>query len=74
MTIKSLLRSTFLLAVSAVFVFSAAAQDPSWHTVPKDDLLGNRGEIAKTLQSTTDEKIMLEIWQRPEVEEQVLYL
>jgi len=59
------------------FVFSAAlvsAQDPSWHQVPKDDLSGNRGEIAKLLHVTQDESVMLEIWQRPGVEEELLYL
>jgi HEAT repeat protein len=61
---------TFLF-LSAALVF---AQDPSWHTVPKEDLLGNRGEIAKTIQSTQDESTLLQIWQRPETDEGVLYL
>jgi len=63
--------------LSLLFFFSAAlvlAQDPSWHQVPSDDLAGNRGEIAKLLHVTQDEKVLLEVWQRPEVEEEVLYL
>jgi HEAT repeat protein len=46
----------------------------SWDQAPPEDLLGNRGEIAKTIQTTQDEKILLEIWQRPDTDETVLYL
>jgi len=52
----------------------ATAQSPSWHVVPAEDLLGNRGEIAKTLHTTKDETTLLQIWQRPEVDEDILYL
>jgi hypothetical protein len=63
---------TFLsLFLTATF---AVAQDPSWHRVPQEDLLGNRGEIAKIIHATQDEKVLLEIWQRPETDEGVLYL
>jgi len=68
---KHTLLSLLLLSFSAAFVL---AQDPSWHQVPKDDLFGNRGEIAKVLHVTQDENVLLEIWQRPEVEEEILYL
>ncbi len=62
----------FLLAVA--FALPLFAQDPDWHQVPKDDLLGNRGEIAKTLLTTTSETTMLSIVQRPETDEAILYL
>lgn len=68
---KHTIFSLLFLSFSAAWVL---AQDPSWHQVPKDDLLGNRGEIAKILHGTQDEKILLEIWQRPETDEGVLYL
>ena len=65
-----------ILSLSCLFFLATftLAQDPDWHQVPKEDLLGNRGEIAKTIQATQDEKILLEIWQRPETDEGVLYL
>jgi len=59
------------LLLTATFTF---AQDPDWHQIPKEDLLGNRGEIARTIQSSTDESKLLEVWQRPETDEGVLYL
>ena len=65
-------RYIFLLTV--VLTVPLFAQDPSWHQVPKDDLLGNRGEIAGTLLTTTNEDTMLGIIQRPETDESVLYL
>ena len=68
---KQTILTLVILPLTAVLVF---AQDPSWHQVPKDDLLGNRGEIAKTIQSTQDEKVLLEIWQRSETDEGILYL
>ena len=64
-----ILSLSFLLSATLV-----SAQDPSWHRVPAEDLLGNRGEIARILQSTFDETVPLEIWQRPETDESVLYL
>lgn len=70
MTIKPFFSFLFITALA----FAVQAQDPDWHQIPKDDLLGNRGPLAKTLQTTTDEKVMLQIWQRPETEEGVLYL
>ena len=68
---KKAIFSLTCLFLSAAFVL---AQDPDWHRVPAEDLRGNRGEIAKTLHSTQDETIMLQIWQRPETDEEVLYL
>ena len=66
------------IILSLTFLFLSAAcvlaQDPDWHRVPAEDLLGNRGEIARILQSTFDETVPLEIWQRPETDEAVLYL
>ena|GEM_PF-1546444 len=68
---KQLILSLTFLFLSAALVL---AQDPDWHRVPAEDLLGNRGEIARILQSTFDETVPLEIWQRPETDEAVLYL
>ena len=68
---KHIRLTLLLLPLLAVFVL---AQDPSWHQVPKEDLLGNRGEIAKTIQSTQNENILLDIWKRSETEEGILYL
>jgi HEAT repeat protein len=65
------------LTLSLTFFFSVTlvlAQDPSWHQIPKEDLLGNRGEIAQMIHATQDENVLLEIWQRPETEEGILYL
>ena len=68
---KQITLALLLLPLAAAFVL---AQDPSWHQVPKEDLLDNRGEIAKIIQSTQDENILLDIWQRPETDETILYL
>jgi len=68
---KQTILSLLILPLTAALVF---AQDPSWHQVPKEDLLGNRGEIARTIQSTLDESKLLEVWQRPETDEGILYL
>ena len=68
---KRITLSLTFLIVSAAIAFP---QDPAWHRVPAEDLLGNRGEIARILQSTFDETVPLEIWQRPETDEAVLYL
>lgn len=51
-----------------------AAQDPAWHQIPKDDLAGNRGEIAGILQSTATQEQCLQIPQRPETDNDTLYL
>ena len=51
-----------------------SAQDPEWHRPPAQDLAGNRGEIARILHTTTDENIMLQIWQRDGVDEDTLFL
>jgi len=64
----------YIFLFSLLLTVPLFAQDPDWHQVPKDDLLGNRGEIAKTLLTTTDENVMLGIVQRPETDEPVLYL
>ena len=60
-----------LLFLSAALV---SAQDPDWHRPPAQDLQGNRGEIARILHNTTDENIMLEVWRRPGVDEDTLFL
>ena len=52
----------------------AFAQDPDWHVVPKDDLSGNRGEIAKVLQTTADEATCLQVLQREGTDDDTLYL
>ena len=70
-TMKQTIFSLTFLFLSATLL---PAQDPSWHQVPAEDLLGNRGEIAKTIHSTQDEKILLDIWQRSEVDDDILYL
>ena len=64
------------LPLSFLFLLAllAPAQDPSWHQVPAEDLRGNRGEIARTIHATQDETFLLEIWQRSEVDEDILYL
>ena len=65
--------SLLFLFFSATFTL-AQVTTWNWDEAPPEDLLGNRGEIAKTIQTSTDESKLLEIWQRPEVEEGVLYL
>ncbi|MDR0870383.1 MAG: hypothetical protein LBN39_06280 [Planctomycetaceae bacterium] len=64
----------FFITLIVLSALPLSAQDPDWHVVPKDDLLGNRGPIAKELLATTDEGKMLQIWQRPETDEGILYL
>ena len=68
------MKNTLFFFLSVALTVPLFAQDPSWHQVPKDDLLGNRGEIAKTLLTTTNEDTLLSIVQRPETDEPVLYL
>jgi len=50
------------------------AQDPDWHVIPKDDLAGNRGEIAKILQNSASEAVCLEVLQREGSDDDTLYL
>ncbi len=68
------MKHAYLFLFAVALAAPLLAQDPDWHSVPKDDLLGNRGEIAKTLLTTTDEAKMLSIVQRPENDEAILYL
>ncbi len=65
-----------ILCVSLALALGATAfaQDPDWHVVPKDDLSGNRGEIAKQLQTDADEATCLQVLQREGTDEDTLYL
>ena len=70
---KITLRILSVMIITAICA-TVFAQDPDWHVVPKDDLSGNRGEIAKTLQTSATEDVCLEVMQRPENDENTLYL
>ena len=64
----------FSLLLATVVCATALAQDPDWHVVPKDDLSGNRGEIAKQLQTDADEATCLQVLQREGTDDDTLYL
>ncbi|MGL4593882.1 MAG: HEAT repeat domain-containing protein, partial [Thermoguttaceae bacterium] len=66
--------SISFIAFFALLLSPLFAQDPSWHKIPKDDLMGNRGEIARKLQSDATEQECLDIMKRTETDEPVLYL
>ena len=64
----------FSMMLATVVCATALAQDPDWHVVPKDDLSGNRGEIAKQLQTDADEATCLQVLQREGTDDDTLYL
>ena len=64
----------FSLLLAATVCATAFAQDPDWHVVPKDDLSGNRGEIARQLQNDADEATCLQVMQREGTDDDTLYL
>ena len=62
------------MLLAMVVCATALAQDPDWHVVPKDDLSGNRGEIAKQLLTDADEATCLQVLQRDGTDDDTLYL
>ncbi|MCL2622795.1 MAG: HEAT repeat domain-containing protein [Planctomycetaceae bacterium] len=77
---KKLTYKLLCTLMAAAFCAAAFAQDPDWHVIPKDDLAGNRGELAKILQTTATEEQCLEVMQRESdvalvaLDENTLYL
>ena len=74
-TYKTLLSLTAV----AVFVFAVAGNSPTasaqdWLMTKTDELRGDYGELAKTLQTTTNENTLLEILDQPGTENEILFL
>ncbi len=64
---------TLLFFVAAVCLVSTAAAQ-SWLRTETEELKGEYGEIAKTLQTTNDENVLIEILQQPGTENEILFL
>ncbi|GHT17300.1 hypothetical protein FACS1894189_2900 [Planctomycetales bacterium] len=68
------IRQTFtMIMLFASFALTAAAQD-DWSKAPAEELITNRETIARQILASTDEAAILQLWQRPETEEGILYL
>ena len=62
-------RTILILLILPLLATLVFAQPPS-----AEHLRENRAEIARAIQAAQDEAILLQIWQRPEVDEDILFL